>query len=130
MAKKRFYSVKFPFTAEDRYKFYLDLNTTIYDSIRSDITHLLFTPTGSRLRDPKFGSNLIRLLFQPHDEITFGDIKTEINTSVSRYLPKVTITDLQVENADDMEGRTARVKMNYKVDEGQFFVEDSISIDL
>jgi len=127
--KKRFFSIKFPFKAEDeRYKFYLDLNTTIYESIRSDITHLLFTPTGSRLRDPRFGSNLIRLLFQPLDELTIGDVKSEIQTAVKRYLPKVTITDLKSVRTEDERG--VRVTMNYKVDEGAFFVEDSITVDL
>jgi phage baseplate assembly protein W len=127
--KKRFFSIKFPFKAEDeKYKFYLDLNTTIYDSIRSDITHLLFTPTGTRLRDPKFGSNLVRLLFQPLDNSSISDVKSEIQAAIKRYLPKVTITDLKSTETEDERG--VRVTMNYRVDEGSFFVEDSLTVDL
>jgi phage baseplate assembly protein W len=128
--KKKFFSVKFPFTAEDeRYKFYLDLNTTIYDSIRSDITHLLFTTPGTRLREPKFGSNLVRFLFLPGDDFTYNSIKSEVQTCVQRYLPHVTITDIEAVKSEDDE-RAITIKMNYKVDEGQFEVQDSLEITL
>ena len=128
MAKKRFYSIKFPFRAEDDYKFYLDLNTNIYESIKSDITHLLFTPTGSRLRDPRFGSNLIKLLFQPSDNQTSGNIKSEIQGAVKKYLPKVTITELTTTDSEDGRGKT--VSIQYRVDEGSFFIEDNINVTL
>jgi len=128
MAKKKFYSIKYPFTAEDKYKFYVDLNITKYDSIRSDITHLLFTPSGTRLRDPQFGSNLIRKLFQPMDEITYGDIKGEIQNVVKRYIPSVTFTELITTPTED--GRGVTVTMNYTVDEGAFLVNDSLTVDL
>jgi phage baseplate assembly protein W len=128
MAKRKFYSIKYPFTAEDRYRLYVDLNKTKYDSIRSDITHLLFTPTGSRLRDPKFGSNLIKKIFMPSDDLTFDDIKAEIQGVVKEYIPHVTITSMTATPTD--EGRGIRIKMDYKVDEGSFYVDDALDITI
>jgi len=129
MAKKRFYSIKFPFTAENnRYKFFVDLNMTKYDSIRSDITHLLFTPTGTRLRDPKFGSNLIRKIFQPMDGTTYGEIRTEIEQDIKAYIPSIKLKDFTVTPNDD--GRSVTVHMDYNIDEGAFEVQDSLTVEI
>jgi phage baseplate assembly protein W len=124
MASKRYYSIKFPFTAKASEGFYLDLASDAFRSMKQDLTHLLFTPTGQKLRDPAFGCSLARMLFNPMDDMTFGDIKIEMQSVVSRYFPNVSISLLEVTPNDDSRGVTVRIA--YDVREGNYSVRDEI----
>ena len=130
MARNRkFYDIKFPFTREDESQgFYLDLNRNKYEAIRSCITHLIFTPTGQRLRKPEFGSNLVKMLFMPNDETTHEQVKEELNSSIKRFIPIVDVKG--VDGEVDESGRGYRLKIDYGISEGSFEVEDSIDINV
>ena len=130
MSKNRkFYDIKFPITHEnDSQGFYFDLNKNKYEAIRSCITHLIFTPTGQRLRKPQFGSNLIKMLFTINDEITQSQIKEEISSSIKKFIPIVDIKN--VEGVVDETGRGYKLHIDYGVNEGNFEVNDSIDINV
>ena len=126
---RRFYDIKFPFTREDDSQgFYLDLNKNRYEAIKSCIIHLIFTPTGQRLRRPQFGSNLVKMLFMPNDELTHSQIKEEVNSSVKKFIPIVDIKN--IEGEVDESGRGYRIKINYGISEGNFEVNDEIDINI
>jgi len=126
---RKFYDIKFPITREDDSQgFYLDMNRNRYEAIRSCITHLIFTPTGQRLRKPKFGSNLVKMLFMPNDNLTHSDIKEELNSSIKLHIPMVDIKS--VEGRTDESGRGYIVNIKYGVNEGNFEVNDSIDITI
>ena len=128
MARK-YYDIKFPFTREDDSQgFYLDLNKNRYEAIRSCITHLIFTPTGQRLRNPQFGSNLIKMLFMPNEEITHSQIKEELNSSIKRFIPIVEVKNIDGEK--DESGRGYRLRINYGISEGGYEIEDNIDINI
>ena len=55
--KKQYYSIAFPFTAESVQNYYFDLNENYEQMVRSQMMHVIFTPKGSKLRDPEFGTN-------------------------------------------------------------------------
>jgi phage baseplate assembly protein W len=89
---------------------------------------LIFTPTGQRLRNPQFGSNLVKMLFTPNDEITQSEIKEEINTSIKKFIPIVDIKNIDGEV--DESGRGYKIHIDYGVNEGNFEVNDSIDINI
>jgi len=126
---RKFYDIKFPFTREDDSQgFYLDLNRNRYQAIKSCITHLIFTPTGQRLRNPEFGSNLVKMLFMPNDEVTHSQIKDELNSSIKRFIPIVNIKN--IEGVVDESGRGYKIHLDYGISEGNFEVNDSIDINI
>jgi phage baseplate assembly protein W len=128
MAVKKYYTINFPFTAESQENFYLDMASDPYISVKQDLTHLLFTPRGTKLRDPSFGTGLLSQIFEPMDTMTFGDIKMEFQTIVNRYFSNVTITKLDV--IPDEENRSVRINIFYTIDMGNFTVNDQINYEL
>lgn len=120
----KFYGIKYPFTSQDEEKFYLDVNKDLKDKVRSLLMHVVFTPKGQKLRDPEFGTNLIRYIFQPLDGETIDGVKTEVMEVVSRYIKGVTVNDLQVLTDDTQRG--VFVRLDYTVQQGYKSVKDSI----
>jgi phage baseplate assembly protein W len=87
---------------------------------------LIFTPTGQRLRNPQFGSNLVKMLFMPNDELTQSEIKEELNSSIKKFIPIVNIKN--IDGKVDESGRGYVLHIDYGISEGNFEVNDSIDI--
>ncbi len=49
MAKRQFFGIKYPFTTNDYQNFFVDVNMSEKDKIRSQIMHVVFTPKASVL---------------------------------------------------------------------------------
>ena len=93
-------NIKFPF--KDSVKgFFLDMNTTTVDALKSDILHVLLTQKGERFYDPDFGTNLYKYLFEPNDSTTLSDVKNEANSSLLRAMPNIQITSITAENSEE-----------------------------
>lgn len=120
----KFYGIKYPFTSQDEENFYLDVNKDLKDKVRSLLMHVVFTPKGQKLRDPEFGTNLIRFIFQPLDGETIDGIKSEVKDVVSRYVTDVVVNDLQILTDDTQRG--VFVRLDYTVQQGYKSIKDSI----
>lgn len=117
MAKIQYYGIHYPFTSTGLTKTFVDLDSDPQKAMQSDIMHLIFTPKGQRIRNPEFGTNLIQYLFNPNDNETWTDVKSEIKSAVSQFVPNVTLTDLNVyANGGDGHGLVAEI--SYSVNEG------------
>ena len=104
MAITQKYGIKYPFTSDNEDGTYLDLNDTFAEGVKSQVLHVVFTPKGQKLRDPDFGTNLIRYIYSPSDTITFNDVKTELTTQINKYLPSVEFRDVSIYNSETEEG--------------------------
>jgi phage baseplate assembly protein W len=87
--------------------------------------HVVFTPKGQRIRNPEFGTDLIKYIFSPNDNQTWEAVKNEIVTSVQRYVPGCIINDIRVVQSND-ERAEIFVRMDYSVRQGNSTVNDSI----
>ena len=76
--------------------YFLDLNSTIKDKAASEIAHVLLTPKRSRIRKPDFGTDLIKYIFEPNDDLTWDRVKEEASESVRKYVPNVEIEEMEV----------------------------------
>lgn len=104
MAITQKYGIKYPFTSDNEDGTYLDLNDTFAEGVKSQVLHVVFTPKGQKLRDPDFGTNLIRYIYSPSDTITFNDVKTELTTQINKYVPSVEFRDVTIYNSETEEG--------------------------
>lgn len=118
MAVKQKYGIKYPFTSDNNDNLYLDLNESYSDGVKSQVLHVIFTPRGQKLRDPEFGTNLIKFIFNPSDNDTFNDIKTEITTQVSKYVPSVEFRDISIYSDENGENGII-VMVEYGVKKGE-----------
>jgi phage baseplate assembly protein W len=130
MANNRKYlGIRFPFTAKDSEAFYVDMDYNPYLEIKSDLTHLLFTSKGQRLRNPSFGSRLLEYIFEPNDNKTYTDIKIEMQEVMKKYFPGITLLELNVTKGDStLYG--ANINLKYEIDEGSYKTFDSINITI
>lgn len=117
MTKKQFYGIKYPFISQDEENYFIDLNNDIKSKIKSLLIHVVFTPKGQRIRDPEFGTNLIRFLYEPNDNETWESIKNEVIDVVSKYIGGIMIDDITVLPSDE-ERRDVLVRLDYTINNG------------
>lgn len=129
MARQQFFGLKFPFRHGDYNNFFVDANKTLKDKVRGQIQHVIFTPKGQRLRNPEFGTDLIKYVFEPNHTDTWEGVKNEIVTSVSRFVPNVSINDIRVVQSND-ERNAIYVRIDYSVIEGNNETNDSFVTEI
>ena len=115
MARTQKYGIKFPIKIESQ-KTLLDLNTTMAEDVKSQLIHLIFTPEGQKLRDPLFGTNLIKYLFNMNDELTWDDVTFEIKDKVKKFIQNCEIDTVETQPTGE-EGEGLEVKIRYSVKE-------------
>lgn len=127
MVKKQFFGIKYPFKNEADDKYFLDLNESYNDKMRSELLHIIFTPKGQRYRMPDFGTDIIRHLFEPNDSETWTNLKREISEQVSKYLPSVSFRDIKIFMKEDNEN-VAYAEITYSVSKGSYEEENKMQV--
>lgn len=111
------YGIKYPFTSDNDDGTYIDLNNTYADGIKSQVLHVIFTPKGQKLRDPEFGTDIIKYIFSPSDYLTFNSLKNEISEKINKYVPSVTFRDISIYDSEENSNGIV-VMIEYSVSKG------------
>ena len=125
MRQSQFYGIKYPFVAQDVENYFVDVNKTMKDKVRSILMHVIFTPKGQKIRDPEFGTDLIRYIFEPNDDSSWNMIKNEVSEVVNKYVNGVTINNISVLKNEEDFGEIF-VRLDYTVSDGINISTDSI----
>lgn len=146
------YGIDFPFRDSVKGRF-LAMTETPEREIRANLIHLILTKKGSRYYLPDFGTRLYEYIFDQNDMVTFNLIEEEIRESVRKYIPKLDINSIVVVSAEDdpeepktyseeederlfrvsdntSKPYTAKVKIDYTVNNGAFTSSDFIIINI
>jgi phage baseplate assembly protein W len=147
------YGIDFPFR-DSAIGNYVRLTATPEKEVRANLIHLLLTRKGSRFLLPDFGTRLYEYIFDQNDIITHNNIEEEIREGVKKYIPNLDINSIQVMSAEDDPEQmitsvsededarlfrvstaankpyTAKVKIDYTVNNGTFTTPDFIIINL
>jgi phage baseplate assembly protein W len=129
MAKRQYFGIKYPFTSDGFQNFYLDANESTKDKVRSQLMHIVFTPKGQRIRNPEFGTDLIKFIFEPNDSITWEAVKNEVSDSVRRWATNININDIQIVKNEENEAEIY-VRLDYSVSEGNKVTNDSVVVQV
>jgi len=88
------YNITFPF--EDNYEenSFLLMNQTSKTAYSSNLLLLLLTVKGERYNDPDYGTDLIKYIFEPNDDLTSQEVENEIKNTVSLYIPEIKINSI------------------------------------
>jgi len=128
MANGKFININYPFKNSPK-GFFLDLTERDAKAIKADLLHLLLTRKGQRLYNPEFGTRLLEYIYEPYDELTFSEVREEIDTVVKRYLPQVNIDNLEVEPSPLSE-YAVLVTIEYTITDNVFELSEIIQINL
>lgn len=146
------YGIDFPFRISPKGDF-LVMTETPEREIRANLIHLILTRKGSRYYLPDFGTRLYQYIFEPNDNITFGQIEDEIRTAVKKYIPNLEIKEIKVTDAsqdpeepmsvqEEEDARlfrvtteankpyTAKVRIDYDINNEPFVSSDFIIINI
>ena len=129
MARTQKYGIKYPFTSDNNDGHFLDLNDTMAEGVKSQVLHVIFTPKGQKLRDPEFGTDLIKYIFGVKDDMVFSDIKSEITSKVSKYVPQVEFRDVNVYTSEN-DDNTIIVSVEYGVRKGNKMEITTVAVKL
>ena len=121
------FGVKYPFTLENDDELYMDLNMTEEESLKSRLLHVIFTPRGQRLRNPDFGTDLIKYIHEPADETTFERLRNDITQQVYKYVPDIVFKDISIYDDDKSENGKI-VIIHYSIKRGSKEVEQTAAI--
>lgn len=130
MAKKQYYGIRYPFMSDNEENYFTNVNYDTKDKVKSLIMHVIFTPKGQKLRDPEFGTNLIRYIFEPNDNDSWENIKSEISEAVSKYVNGVKINGINMMENEDNDSHLLYVRVDYSIMNGFKTINDSLIAQL
>jgi phage baseplate assembly protein W len=146
------YGIDFPFRDSQRGDF-LSMTETPEREVRANLIHLILTRRGSRYYLPDFGTRIYEYIFEQNDFVSWNLIEEEIRESVKKYIPNLDINSIIVISAEDdpdnsisvnelederlfrisdysTKPYTAKVKIDYTVNNGAFSTSDFIIINI
>ena len=127
---KQYYGIKYPFTINNINGFFVDLNNTVEDKIASEIVHTILTPKGTRIRMPEFGTDLVKFIYEPNEDVTWENIKSEAISSVARFVPNTVLTDINVREIEDGDDSSIYIDLLYRVSDDSSDTNNRIVIKL
>ena len=122
---KQQYGIKYPFTTNLDNGQFIDVNLSLQSKIRSVLMHVIFTPKGQKIRDPEFGTDLIRNIFEPNEQQTWTRIQDAISKAITKYLPNITLNNIEMLKNEDNPSEVF-VKIQYTVKTNNGLQTDSI----
>jgi phage baseplate assembly protein W len=120
------YNITFPLNDDVSTNSYFLMSKVTKDAFSSDLLILLVTQKGERYYEPDYGTNLLKYIFEPNDNLNANDIEQEIKTIVSTYIPALTINSVTFNWNTDDEGNSIsenQVNVNIKFT----FTEDAFT---
>ena len=79
---------------------------------------LILTVPGERIMDPSFGVGLKRYLFEYNGPETYSNISAKIHQQVAKYLPYISITNLNYSTPDndpDLFPHTLSLRISFNI---------------
>lgn len=127
--KKKGLNLKFPLIKGFRGAF--AVNETTIDSVKDNLKLLLITNHNERLVHANFGANLRALIFENMTQDLEAQIEAAIVTAVDRWMPFVTIKDINIKSGQSDIGlnpNEVRIKVFFSVNNTD--LEDSLEVNL
>lgn len=123
------FGIKYPFSNDNLEEVYIDLNKTLTEKVKSDVLHVLFTPKGQKLRNPDFGTDLIKYLFDPKDDTSFESVKSSIKMDIGKYVQNIEFEDIRILQ-DENDERGIIVVVEYSVIKGNKKEKTKVAVKL
>jgi phage baseplate assembly protein W len=146
------YGIDYPFRDSTRGD-YVKMTENPEREVRANLIHLLLTKKGTRYYLPDFGTRIYEYIFEQNDVVTFNLIEEEIREGVKKYIPNLDINSIKIMSAENDPDQTktfsqeederlfrvsdssskpytAKVKIDYTVNNGAFSSSDFIIINI
>jgi len=146
------YGIDYPFR-DSALGNYVQMTGTPEREVRANLIHLLLTRKGSRYFLPDFGTRIYEFIFEQNDSVSYSQIEDEIREGVRNYIPNLDINSISIVNAENdpevptspqeeedsrlfrvsdgsSKPYTAKVRLDYTVNNGAFSTSDFVIINI
>lgn len=128
------YNITFPFKDDLTTRSLLSMNRVSKDSYSSNLLLLLLTQRSERYYEPDYGTNLLKYIFEPNDNLTAAQVEEEIKNTVSLYIPEVKITSvtfnwLYDDNKQPISDSQLNVNVKFVYTEGSLSEQGNIDLN-
>ena len=127
------YNITYPLKDDSVTGGLLSTNRVTKDSYSSNLLLLLLTQKGERYYDSEYGTNLLKYIFEPNDDLTSNQIEEEIKNTVTLYIPELKITSVTFNFGFDDEGNKIsdnQINVNVKFVYSEGVLNEAGSIDI
>ena len=107
-----FFGCTFPLTYVGGSDGFFPRASSVKQQAASNLKNLLLTQKGERVGQPDFGCGLLQVLFEPMSDDLLDSVRSEIEESISFWLPHVTINNIQVER-DEVERHQLNIILEF-----------------
>lgn len=97
---------------------------TNVDAVKMALRNLIFTNKYERLRNPDFGGNIRRYLFETFEPTTAKEMEEEIRSMIENYEPRAGIVQIKV--TPDEDNNSMNIRIVFRVN----MVEEKQEIEL
>jgi phage baseplate assembly protein W len=84
------------------------------EKIRQSIWIILSTAVGERVMRPQFGCGIHDLVFEANTPMLHGLVKTRVREALTRWEPRIDVTDVQVEAPPDRRNYLG-IRIGYRI---------------
>jgi phage baseplate assembly protein W len=110
------FNIKFPINDDVTVNTYFALTNITKDALTSDLLLLLLTQKGERYYEPDYGTDLLRFIFEPNDNLVSTDVEQDIKRVVSSYIPALKIDKITFNwNVDDQGLPISETQLNVNI---------------
>lgn len=86
----------FPYPIQKTVRGYFSSQKEDVDQIKSDLLILLLTNPGERVMNPRFGTPLKKLIFEPNDPRLKSEARNVIINSIRQWEPRVALQQVEI----------------------------------
>lgn len=109
-------NIKYPLYDDNNSNRLFLMNVISRDSYSSNLLLYLLTQKGEKYYDSNFGSNLLKFVFEPNDDLTSSDIEEELKREVPLYVKNVKINSVSFNRLVDDDGNEiSENQLNFNV---------------
>ena len=110
-------NIRFPLEDDNEKGKLFRLNDVTKDALTSNLVLLLLTSKGERYYNPNYGTNLLKYIFEPKDNLTLSDIEEELRLTVKEFIPQLNIDSISFfENEDELGNPINDNEINIRID--------------
>lgn len=96
-----------------------------YTQAKFNFKNLILTNIGERIMLPTYGTNIMKVLFDPNTEELITSVKDSIMAATDTWCPYINITNLKVTNSDN----DVLISISYTVSETTFVEQINLIVD-
>lgn len=128
------YNITYPFKDNNETKSFIQVNQVSKDAYSSNLLLLLLTQRDERYYEPEYGTNLLKYVFEPNDNLTATQVEEEIKNTVALYIPEVKITSVTFNWLVDDQGQPIsdnqlNVNIKFVYNEGALTEQGNIDLN-